>query len=246
MKVKLYISFFMTIFSIICYAIDEGPNFPPKIVNKPQDKKDYIAKDFSYLLGKMDGFNDQLLSMHFQLYKGYIKNLNSYNQALIKLREEGKEKTIEYGALKKQFGFEFDGVFLHEYYFENLGGLKSLDKGDPLYQKIIQDFGSFENFTNDFKETGLIRGIGWVITYLDPNTSRLYNVWINEHQVNHLVTGVPLLVMDVWEHAYLTAYGLHRDQYIDNFLKNINWKIVSNRYQNGKSNEQKPHTSSSL
>jgi Fe-Mn family superoxide dismutase len=123
---------------------------------------------------------------------------------------------------------------LHELYFENLGGHDALDKADPLFQKIVKDFGSWEAWKKSFVSTGLIRGIGWVILYSDPQTGRLINTWINEHDLGHLAGGAPLLVMDVFEHAYITQYGLDRAKYISAFFDNIHWEKVSQRYNSTK------------
>ncbi len=196
----------------------------PKMVST-----DYMPKDYSYLYG-MAGFSDALLKMHFQLYQGYVSNTNLLLSRLRDLELQDKDKTYDYGALKRRLGWEWDGMRLHEYYFENLGGHTPLDKSDPLMQKLIKDFGSYEAWKKSFVATGLIRGIGWTILYLDPQTGRLMNTWINEHDLGHLAGGTPILVMDVFEHAYITQYGLDRAGYINAFFENIDWVKVSGRY----------------
>lgn len=190
--------------------------------------QDYKAKDFSHLVG-MPGFSDELLQLHFKLYQGYVTNTN----ALIGLIKGYVDNTqaYQYQALKRRFGWEFDGMRLHELYFGNLGGKKGVDQGSTLYKAIERNFGSFENWKKDFIATGLMRGIGWSILYFDPVSGRLFNTWINEHDVGHLATGEPILVMDVWEHAYITQYGLDRAKYIDAFFKNIDWEVVTGRFQ---------------
>ncbi len=191
---------------------------------------DFQPKNYSYLLGKTPGLDKSLLQMHFTLYEGYVKNTNALSLEIEKLESQGKTRSIEYGALKRRFGWEYDGMVLHELYFSNLGYTTRLSSRDRLYTEIVRDFGSFDAWLSDFKATGMIRGIGWVILYRDPIQGRLYNVWINEHQSNHLAGGTPLLVMDVWEHAYLTEFGLNRLGYIDAFINNVNWDVVSSRY----------------
>lgn len=190
---------------------------------------DYIAKEYSYLYG-MQGFSDSLLKMHFQLYQGYVKNANLLISRLKELEAQDKDQNYEYGALKHRFSWEWDGMRLHEFYFDNLGGHEPLDKSDPLFQKIVKDFGSYEAWKKSFISTGLIRGIGWVILYRDRQNGRLFNTWINEHDLGHLSGGDPLLVMDVFEHAYITQYGLDRGKYINAFFDNVDWSKVSNRY----------------
>ena len=190
----------------------------------------YEAKNYDYLIGKIPGLNDDLLRMHFKLYQGYVTNSNAILQKLQELTEQGKSRTPEFAALKRILGWEFDGMLLHEYYFENMGGNRPLDKDDPLFQKIEQDFGSFDKWKADFVSTGLIRGIGWVVAYIEPKSGRLLNVWINEHDLGHLAGAQPLLIMDVFEHAYITQFGLDRANYINVFFNNINWDTVSKRF----------------
>lgn len=185
----------------------------------------YAAKDFSYLLG-MQGFTNQLLQMHFKLYEGYVKNANDL---LVKIRSIDPA-SYEYGALKRRLGWEFDGMRLHELYFGNLGGKGSLDENSPLFASLAAQFGSFDKWRKDFVATGSMRGIGWAILYLDPVQGRLVNTWINEHDVGHLAGGSPILIMDVFEHAYMPQYGLDRGKYIEAFFNNIDWTAAAKRY----------------
>jgi Fe-Mn family superoxide dismutase len=186
----------------------------------------YQAKDYSSLLG-MPGFSDKTLQVHFKLYQGYVTNTNLLSDLL---KAEGKNRGPIYAELKRRFGWEFDGMRLHEYYFENLGGKGTLDPSSPLYMKLASDFGSYDLWKADFIATGAMRGIGWAVLYLDPQSGRLFNTWINEHDVGHLAGGKPILIMDVFEHAYLIDYLLDRAAYIEAFFKNINWDTVSQRF----------------
>ncbi len=196
---------------------------------KAKASLEYQAKDYSYLFGML-GFSDAQLKMHFQLYQGYVKNTNLLLVRMKELELQDRDQTYDYGALKRRLGWEFDGMRLHELYFENLGGRDMLDKSSELYQKLSKEFGSFEAWKKNFIATGMIRGIGWVILYRDPLSNRLMNTWINEHDVGHLAGGEPLLVMDVFEHAYITQYGLDRAKYISAFFDNIQWGKVEKRF----------------
>ncbi len=185
----------------------------------------YEAKNFESLSGTK-GFSDQLLKNHFTLYQGYVTNTNKVAEALSGMAREGKTTTPEYAELKRRFGWEFNGMRLHEYYFGNMiKDGKALDKNSNLYKKIVTDFGSYENWEKDFKATGAMRGIGWVILYYDGTEGRLFNTWINEHDVGHLCGASPLIVMDVFEHAYMVDYGLKKADYIEAFFKAIDWTI---------------------
>ncbi len=188
----------------------------------------YVAKDYSGLIG-MEGFSEGLLKNHFTLYQGYVTNANKVIDAIELLLKEGKSGNPEFAELKRRLGWEFNGMRLHEYYFENLGGKSGLDKDSRLLKKISEDFGSYEMWEKDFKATGAMRGIGWVILYQDISNGKLINFWINEHDVAHPAGCNPILVMDVFEHAFMIDYGLKKADYITAFFKNINWAIVESR-----------------
>ena len=105
-------------------------------------------------------------------------------------------------------------------------------EGDhELAQQIVKDFDSLDNWEKDYRACCAMRGVGWVILSWDPVAKRLFNIWVNQHDVGHLVGTVPLLVTDVWEHAYVTDFGIKRPDYIDAFFKSINWKVVSKRFE---------------
>ncbi len=197
---------------------------------RPTGQIEYKAKDFSHLFG-MPGFGDKLLKDHFTLYAGYVKNTNLLTSILNDLAADGKQRMPPWAEIKRRFGWEFDGMRLHELYFENLGGRDPIAKSSPLYKKMVDQWGSFDGWKNDFYATGIMRGIGWAILYQDKETGQLFNIWINEHDLGHLAGGTPLLAMDVWEHAYMPQYGLDRAAYIEAFYKNIDWRVVEKRYE---------------
>lgn len=188
----------------------------------------YTAKDYSKLIG-MGGFSDALFKNHFTLYQGYVTNTNKVLDTLDQMLKDGKTGTPEYAELKRRLGWEFNGMRLHEYYFENLGGKAAIDKNGQFAKKIAEDFGSYEIWERDFKATGAMRGIGWIVLYQDITNGRLINFWINEHDVSHPAGCNPILIMDVFEHAFMLDYGLKRADYIEAFFKNINWNVVEGR-----------------
>jgi superoxide dismutase, Fe-Mn family len=190
--------------------------------------KAYAPQDFGKLKG-MPGFSDKLLDMHFTLYQGYVKNTNLILEQLQQLAAQNQAASPAYAELKRRLGWEFDGMRLHELYFGNLGGKEPLASDSKLRKRLEASFGSYRDWAADFKATGAMRGIGWVVLYEDPRSQRLINVWINEHDVGHLAGAQPLLVMDVFEHAYLPDYGLKRADYIEAFFKNLNWPAVEAR-----------------
>jgi Fe-Mn family superoxide dismutase len=181
----------------------------------------YTAKDYSKLIG-MEGFSQTLLTNHFTLYQGYVTNTNKLTDLVAAMLKDGKTATPEYAELKRRFGFEFNGMRLHEYY---------LDKAGSLAKKLAEAFGSYEAWEQDFKATGAMRGIGWAALYQDNVAGGLFNQWINEHETGHLAGCRPILIMDVFEHAYMIDYGLKRADYIAAFFKNINWKAAEGRFK---------------
>lgn len=190
----------------------------------------YEAKDYTRLLGTQ-GFSDTLLNNHFTLYKGYVDNTNKLMEELKQLESSGKMQTPHYSELHRRFGWEFNGMRLHEYYFDNMTKTKSEpSKSFELYKKMELEFGGFENWKKEFSAVGAMRGIGWAILYLDSMTGNLFNVWVNEHDAGHLSGGTPLLVLDVFEHAFILDYGLKRADYIQAFFNAVNWEEVNNRY----------------
>lgn len=191
-------------------------------------KMSYEAKDYGKLLG-MDGFSDTLLNSHFTLYKGYVTNTNKVMDTLANMLKDGKTGAYEYAELKRRLGWEFNGMRLHEYYFENLGGKTPLNQESRLGKLLSKNFGSYDGWLLDFKGTGSMRGIGWTILYQDNAGDRLFNQWINEHDTGHAAGCQPILILDVFEHAFMIDYGLKRADYIEAFVKNINWAAAEAR-----------------
>lgn len=184
----------------------------------------YEKKDYSRLLGT-PGFSDALLSDHFALYEGYVKNVNTL---LGKLADTGAD-TQEGAELRRRFGWEWNGMRLHELYFGNIrSGAKRLHEG-ALKERLIREYGSIETWEKDFRSVGAMRGIGWVILTEDPENGGLLNTWTNEHDAGHLAGARPVLVMDVFEHAYLRDYGIKRSEYVDTFMRSIDWSAAENR-----------------
>lgn len=188
----------------------------------------YQAKNYDRLLG-MDGFSDTLLKNHFTLYQGYVTNTNKVLDTLALMLNGGQTGDPQYAELKRRLGWEFNGMRLHEYYFENLGDKGDITKAGKLASKLTESFGSYEAWEKDFRATGSMRGVGWTILYLDSVSDKLINYWINEHDVGHPAGCTPILIMDVFEHAFMIDYGLKRADYIDSFFKNINWEVAGKR-----------------
>lgn len=188
----------------------------------------YEANDYTRLIG-MEGFSENLLKNHFTLYNGYVTNTNKLLEIQTQMVKEGKAATPEFAELKRRLGWEFNGMRLHVYYFENLGGKQPISQESRIYKKMVEDFGSYEAWEKDFKATGAMRGIGWAILYQDNVNNRLCNFWINEHDTGHPAGCLPILIMDVFEHAFMLDYGTKRADYIEAFFRNTNWAKAEER-----------------
>lgn len=185
----------------------------------------YTPQDFTRLRG-LTGFSDTLLTNHFTLYEGYVKNTNTLLE-LLRTKEVG---TPEYSELQRRFGWEWNGMRLHELYFGNMTKQAALLGAGTLKEKIEQTYGSYEDWKQNFIGIGAMRGIGWVVLVHDLVKDALFNIWINEHDTGHLAGGVPLLVMDVFEHAFMLDYGTKRADYIDAFFQSIDWTAAEKRF----------------
>jgi len=189
----------------------------------------YQAQNFDHLLG-LPGFSETTLKNHLTLYNGYVANTNKLIEALTALVKQDQTNTPDFSELKRRFGWEWNGLRLHELYFGNLSkNSTALSPESALNKKLVAEFGSFEAWLKEFKTVGLVRGIGWLVLYEDLSTGALFNTWINEHDTGHLAGAKPILVMDVFEHAFMLDYGLKRADYIEAFVKVIDWSSAEHR-----------------
>lgn len=186
-------------------------------------------------LSNLNGISDQTLEMHFKLYEGYVKETNNLNERIAGFLKDGKvdqEEMPAYSELKRRLGFEYNGMVLHEYYFENMrrDGSDTPEKRSAIHKRFEHDFGTFEVWKTDFESVGKMRGIGWAICFEDPSNGRLSNHFITLHEISNVAGFNPILVMDVWEHAYLLDYKpSEKAKYIEAFFSNIDWSVVGGR-----------------
>lgn len=190
------------------------------------------AKDYSYLLGTLEGFSDELLKQHFELYNGYVKSVNEINEKISSLtQKKGNPSYSQYRSLLSFKSFPQNGVVLHEFYFSNLNSQKT-SPSQKLLEFINHEFNSFNEFILDLKEAGKSARSGWVILSYDERQVKIQNSVIDLHDEHLPLLNIPLLVLDVWEHAYTVDYGINKADYLDAFVKNIDWETVSKRFDN--------------
>jgi len=191
----------------------------------------YAPKKWS--LTGLTGISDHTLEVHFGLYEGYVKNVNLLNEQLDSLALDGKAAATDlpFAELTRRLGFEYNGMILHEYYFDNLTSHgNGAPRGGKFHDEAAAAFGDFATWKTAFAAVGGMRGVGWAIVYQDPKSGRLSNHWISLHEEGSVAGFAPILVMDVWEHAFMFDYKpAERSKYIDAFFSNVNWAVVESR-----------------
>jgi len=194
----------------------------------------YKARQFN--LSGLNGISDQTLEMHFKLYEGYVKETNNLTERITEFIKDGnvdQEEMPAYSELTRRLGFEYNGMVLHEYYFDNLqsgGGTGNPQQTSEFQKAAAATFGSYDIWKADFVGIGKMRGVGWAICNQNPANGRISNHWITLHETGNVAGFSPILVMDVWEHAFLLDYKpAERPKYIEAFFSNINWNMVEER-----------------
>jgi Fe-Mn family superoxide dismutase len=203
------------------------------------EQKSYTPRTFN--LSGLNGISDQTLEMHFKLYEGYVKATNDLTERIGSILADGKvdqEEMPAYSELTRRLGFEYNGMVLHEYYFDNMkkDGGGDAATGSDFRKAVERSFPSYAIWRTDFASVGKMRGVGWSIASMNPSTGHVSNHWIELHQTGNVAGFVPLVVMDVWEHAYLLDYKpADRPKYIEAFMSNVNWDTVEQRVKSVRS-----------
>lgn len=191
----------------------------------------YATRTFN--LPELKGLSREQIDIHLKLYEGYVKHTNLIFERIQALHEENHEDNVYVmNELRRRFSFEFDGMRMHEYYFEQFeGGSKAANPGAPIADAAIEKYGSWDGFIGHIKEVAGTRGIGWVVAYFDPKARTIHTAWVDDHQIGQL-SGLPvMLAIDLWEHAYMVDYKpADKKTYVDAFLENLNWGVVESRY----------------
>lgn len=190
----------------------------------------YEAQKFD--LPELKGLSPKQLEVHLKLYEGYVKFVNHLREVLADLRKDSEKNAYALGEVSRRFGFEFNGMRMHEYYFESMEkGASPLAEDSALAKALTEKYGSFEDFWAHFKNTGLMRGIGWSVLYHDPKANQPHVAWVGDHELGTLA-GLPIiLAIDMWEHAFMVDYvPAEKAKYIEAFASNINWKVSEERF----------------
>lgn len=188
----------------------------------------YTARSFA--LPELKGLSPEQIAVHLALYEGYVKHTNLILDTIQKLRTEDADgNAFVMNELRRRLGFEFDGMRMHEYYFEQFEG-GAQPSGTVLQTIASEKYGSWDGFIAHIKEVAGTRGIGWVVVYHDPKAATLHTAFVNDHELGQLA-GLPiLLAVDLWEHAYMVDYKpAEKKTYVEAFLENVNWSVVEGR-----------------
>jgi Fe-Mn family superoxide dismutase len=186
-------------------------------------------KPLPFDAGKLKGLSEKLIRSHWENnYGGAVKALNTIEHRLATLLNESDLPPYVYGDLKREELVRTGSVVLHELYFGNLGG--DPKPGGKVLDSIKQWFGSYEQWEAEFKKTAnaLAGGSGWVIFAYNSHNGEFHNYWAWDHMHNAPMSS-PLLVLDMYEHAYHIDYGAAATKYVDSFIQNINWEEVNRR-----------------
>ena len=192
-----------------------------------------IFEEMKFNIGELSGISADSVTEHLKLYAGYVKHANLILSKIEEMSKDSETNVYALGELQRRFGFEFDGMRNHEYYFKSLeGGAAALTEGGALHTAITEEFGSFDAWLTRFKAVALTRGIGWAMLYYDKTTGRLLNAWVDEQHLGHLTGLSPILALDVWEHAFVPDYKASgKKAYVEDFFKNLNWSVIEDNFK---------------
>ncbi|HCC84005.1 TPA: superoxide dismutase [Candidatus Uhrbacteria bacterium] len=195
----------------------------------------YTEQQFN--LPELTGLSAKQIEVHLKLYAGYVKNVNAVKAKIAEYMVDSTANALAVAELTRRFGFEFNGMRLHELYFEALGGngipapSNSPIAGGGLCEALVAQYGSVENWLAEFKAMGVMRGIGWVLLTYDEKGQVFHNVWVSDHELGHLADTKIIIAMDVWEHAFMVDYvPAQKADYVSAFLANLKWDVVESRF----------------
>lgn len=183
---------------------------------------------------KLAGLSERLIQSHWENnYQGSVRALNMIEGRLAAAMADKDFPPVAYGGLKREELHRTGSVVLHELYFDALGGNGTAD--GSIRQALGDAYGSFAAWEAEFRRTAmsLAGGSGWCILAWNGHTGSLHNYWCWDH-TNGPATGVPLIALDMYEHAFHMDYGAAAAKYIDAFMRNLDWEVIDARYRAAK------------
>lgn len=189
----------------------------------------YEVREFD--LAGVEGLSRRAIELHLDLYRGYVEQVNKLVTDTRAQASQGAPDHLNHDARARRLAFEFNGMVLHEVFFEALRGPeRTYDKTGVFAEAVDESFGGFDKWRKDFLQMAAVRGVGWVLAMRDRQTNRLFNAWIDEHHLGVPTGTEPVLALDLWEHAYLLDYTpAKRGDYAQTMLDNVDWSVVESR-----------------
>ncbi len=220
--------------------VENGINIQENNKSKNRDnlvKSNNLSESYVVEPGKFN-LQTELLSSktkksHQELLEGYIEKLNS-----VSIKIDGCDKSSanlnnsEFRSLKIDETYNHNATFLHGLYFENISDLNSSITMNSLsYMRLSRDFGTFDDWQEDFVACCLSARNGWAVTYYDIHLKRYMNTIIDLHSQNVMTGMIPIIVMDCWEHSYYRDYLKDRKSYVFAMMKELKWSVIESRIE---------------
>ncbi|MBU1557647.1 Fe-Mn family superoxide dismutase [Patescibacteria group bacterium] len=192
---------------------------------------EYPEKIFK--IDHLEGISEKQIEEHLKLYSGYVKHTNLIFEKIATLSKDPDNNAYVISELRRRFGFEFNGMRMHEYYFEEfVEGPKEADKDSELSKILSEKYGSVNSAMEYMEDVALTRGIGWMVLCYDSIAKTPYVVWVGDHELGQLGGLSVIMVLDMWEHAFMVDYTpSEKKKYIRSFFNNLNWKVPENRFR---------------
>ena len=199
----------------------------PKELNESfvgQQKQFNVTTDF---------LSEKSINNHIELYKGYVENFNKVSAELDSAdRSNVNSNHSDYRNKKLDETYNLNGIYLHELYFGNIGDNNSQINMDTLpYMRLNRDFGTFDDWQKDFIACSLSSRNGWSVTYLNFYTQSYMNCFIDSHSKDVPAGMYPVIVMDMWQHAYYKDYLKDTKTYLVAMMKQLNWHVIDERFK---------------
>lgn len=194
-----------------------------------------------FSIPKLQGISEKTIEEHLKLYTGYVKNANLIQEHIELLSKEGDKYSYELSELQRRFSFEWGGMRNHEHYFRLLEKKIDPDPESALFKAIELQWGSIDIWKTIFTSLATTRGIGWAVLYWDPTSKQLLHGWIDEQHLGALITATPIIMLDMWEHAFVIDYfPSGKKNYINDFFAQMDWKVAEDNFVAAKNTETLP------
>ncbi|HSD73681.1 MAG TPA: Fe-Mn family superoxide dismutase [Steroidobacteraceae bacterium] len=196
-----------------------------------EELKYYQPRDFS--LYELEGFSSRSATVHLDVYRNHVESVNRLLAAkALAPGDEPRAAGLPATGTENDFAFEYNGMVLHELFFEGLTtALGTYPPPDGAFARAAErSFGSVEAWKKDLRELAKTPRPGWALCALDRSTRRLFNVWVDQHELGLPAHTDPVLVIDLWEHAWIGDFEpAQRGDYIDLMLTQTDWQVIEKR-----------------